>query len=719
MLVPPAHSILLAGWLQSPLIFWTAVVGGSAVGLVAVVFLLVRHRQAVVAVMRHPFAKYVVLSVLAHVALVAWLWSSKFFDVTPIRASTAVVVVELEEFGATPESLSPPAAEPFSREQTPAERFSPANDPPLLTREPPPETAEPAEIPAEDPHAMQPARDHRVDSPLADLDRIEADPPAEATPFADAERPERVGSEAFPEFESAPDFSTPEDFSNLDNEIQEPADTDESSLDSRFDDPTATSFEPLVQQDTRLQERTPEAPATQTSQVVSSEPIAPPLAEPPTEMQSASLPTRPSAPAVLQPQLQPISSTAQQRLVASAGATRSAITPETKTVPRRADGRRLPAIYRDRWVQDRLAVARMRGGSEATEKAVERALVWLSQAQSNDGRWDASHFGSGRPVREGGQDRGTTGLNADTATTGLALLAFLGAGHTHLTGHNTAGDQATVADEYADVLRRGIDFLLRAQGQRADGSLVGAATGYAAMYCHGIATLALSEAYSLTGDPSLPTPLSRAVQFTLDAQHAQGGWRYRPQEPGDTSQLGWQLMALTSAHYGGYAKRIADHPNRTWSSASRFLDRVAWGSNGGLAAYKPDQRPSRTMTAEALLCRLLLNTPTDHPRILEAADYVSAELPGQGRRNYYYWYYGTLGLYHLQDEHWRRWNQALTSELVRLQRTDGSWPVAQSVWGNAGGAVYTTALGAMTLEVYYRYRPFAETHRVDRTARRP
>ena len=34
---------------------------------------------------------------------------------------------------------------------------------------------------------------------------------------------------------------------------------------------------------------------------------------------------------------------------------------------------------------------------------------------------------------------------------------------------------------------------------------------------------------------------------------------------------------------------------------------------------------------------------------------------------------------------------------------DGSWdPIGE--WGIAGGRVYATAIGAMTLEVYYRFR---------------
>ena len=86
-----------------------------------------------------------------------------------------------------------------------------------------------------------------------------------------------------------------------------------------------------------------------------------------------------------------------------------------------------------------------------------------------------------------------------------------------------------------------------------------------------------------------------------------------------------------------------------------------------------------------------------------------AELPGRREPNFYYWYYGTLAMYQLQGERWKRWNEALQNTLVGSQRTEG--PLAGSwdpdpVWGTCGGRAYSTALGTLCLEVYYRYLPF-------------
>lgn len=354
-----------------------------------------------------------------------------------------------------------------------------------------------------------------------------------------------------------------------------------------------------------------------------------------------------------------------------------------------------PNPYQLRTSPGRAALVERQGGSAATEQAVEGALKWLASAQSPDGRWDADRYGAGRETQVEGRDRGRAGADADTGVTGLALLAFLGAGHTHQRG------------PYRENVQRGLDFLLRSQAD--NGNLSGHAQVYAMMYSHGMATLALGEAYAMTQDVRLRLPLERAIAYTLSAQHpSEGGWRYRPGDRGDTSQLGWQLMALRSAESSGIAL-----PLRSKQLMIRYLKSVSYGQHGGLAAYRPGERTTRPMTAEALVCRQFLGMARSNPASDEAGDFLMTELPGQGLSNLYYWYYATLGAYQLQGEHWQRWNEALQNELVRSQRKDGeltgSWDVDQ-MWGTYGGRIYSTALGAMCLEVYYRYLPlYAQT----------
>jgi hypothetical protein len=358
------------------------------------------------------------------------------------------------------------------------------------------------------------------------------------------------------------------------------------------------------------------------------------------------------------------------------------------------------ASYSMRGAPGRLGLIEWQGGNAQTEAAVLAALGWLARSQSSDGRWDANRFGAGQEQRIEGHDRGGAGRNADTGISALAILAFLGAGHSHQQG------------DYQDTVRHGLEFLIRSQG--ADGSLFGDSTLYAQMYCHSMATFALAEVHAMTGDSRLQPAVTKAIDYSLRAQHTTtGGWRYRPNEIGDTSQLGWQMMALASAKRAGL-----EIPSHTWTRVGRFLNSVRRGQHGGLASYRPDGPLTTSMTAEALYCRLLLaemgGEQIDELAASEATRQLLAALPNRQRVNLYYWYYATLALHHrslASDANaaaWRAWNDAITTVLLESQITTGpdagSWNT-NTVWGGYGGRVYTTAMAAMCLEVYYRYAP--------------
>jgi hypothetical protein len=350
----------------------------------------------------------------------------------------------------------------------------------------------------------------------------------------------------------------------------------------------------------------------------------------------------------------------------------------------------LPEVYKLRVAPDHAGVAQGRGGSPETEAAVQAALKWLAASQSPDGRWDAGAHEAGRETLADGRNRRNAGIEADTAMTGLALLAFLASGHTH--------EQGT----YRENVQHGLEFLLHIQA--ADGNLAGRADPFARMYCHAIAAFALSEAYGMTGDQRLRDPVRRAIGYTIAAQDPiGGGWRYRPGDPGDTSQLGWQFMALKSAELAGIAI-----PEHTRQGIIRYLRSVSSGRQGGLASYRPGEPISRTMTAEALVCWQFLGLSPKHPAAAEAADFVLGDPPSEGRVNIYYWYYATLAMYQLQGEPWRQWNEAIRPTLLATQRKTG--PLAGTwdpdpVWGGYGGRIYSTALSALCLEVYYRFLP--------------
>ena len=365
-------------------------------------------------------------------------------------------------------------------------------------------------------------------------------------------------------------------------------------------------------------------------------------------------------------------------------------------VPRRAaDGGPLPELFELRR-NDRPASLHRFGGSAETEAAVHRGLGWLAGNQNSDGHWDAARYGSGQETRVLGHDRRGAGGSADSGVTGLALLAMQGAGNSHYEG------------PYRLNVQRGLEYLLGIQ--RDDGSLAGEASLFARMYCHGIATLALSEAAALTGDDRLQPYVERAISYTVRSQHpVTGGWRYQPGDRGDMSQFGWQVMALKSADLAGI--RISAE---TRGRMLRFLRDNTSGEFGGLASYRAGERVSSVMTAEALVCRMFLGAPHDSALVKEASNRILADLPDRGIPNLYYWYYGTLAMFQVQGDAWQHWNRVLQDQLPARQRVEGnlagSWD-PDTVWGGYGGRVYSTAMATLCLEIYYRYLPIYEVSR--------
>jgi hypothetical protein len=114
---------------------------------------------------------------------------------------------------------------------------------------------------------------------------------------------------------------------------------------------------------------------------------------------------------------------------------------------------------------------------------------------------------------------------------------------------------------------------------------------------------------------------------------------------------------------------------------------------------------------------LFLGVDTADDRVAGAAGFITQDdaLPAwifkpqdanTDHQNLYYWYYGTLGCFQYGGDVWKKWNEKMKAALVPNQckdgDNDGSWD-PDDCWGAWGGRVYSTALGCLSLEVYYRY----------------
>ena len=325
------------------------------------------------------------------------------------------------------------------------------------------------------------------------------------------------------------------------------------------------------------------------------------------------------------------------------------------------------------------------GGTPETQQAVKLGLEWLRERQNKrHGNWS---------MVSGYQDGGLVENKA--AATAMALLAFMGDGHTH------KGD-----GEYAEVVDRGIRFLVKMQNR--DGFFPRGGGREGKMYAQAQATIAVCELYGMTKDSWLRPFAQRAIDFCTAAQSEAGGWRYQPRNGSDTSVTGWFVMAIKSAQAAGL-----EVDGYSLLRVEKYLDSVQ-SYDGAAYAYQRHSDPSPSMTAEGLLCRQYTGWNRDHPPMGRGISALLTDYPFDvDDHDVYYWYYATQVMHHYGGEPWKEWNAVMREELPKLQIKDrperGSWAPQADQWGNIGGRLYTTCLSLYCLEVYYRHMPLYQT----------
>src|SRR5262245_18443426 len=313
---------------------------------------------------------------------------------------------------------------------------------------------------------------------------------------------------------------------------------------------------------------------------------------------------------------------------------------------------------------------------DEAKKATAKALEWLASKQNSDGSWGDSRYPN------------------NTAITGFALMAFMSQGNVPNQG------------KYGPEVAKGTRFLL-ASAREGDGYLIGTRQGN--MYCHGMATLALSQLFGMTGDEDVKKVLKKAVDLIVRCQSADGGWRYEPQPTGsDISVTIMQVMALRGAKDSGLHV-----PDKTMKKALEYINSCYDEYSGGYT-YQPYNRAPGFARTAAGICVLKLVGEYDR-KIDKSIAFLKSSSEGPRGHfangtcyacNAFYLIdgedYAYNRVYQFGGMDWDDYYAMIKKAFLSIQQSDGSWSRLEP---QSAGPVYQTSIAVLALSVPADYLP--------------
>jgi hypothetical protein len=314
--------------------------------------------------------------------------------------------------------------------------------------------------------------------------------------------------------------------------------------------------------------------------------------------------------------------------------------------------------------------------NQRIDAAIRKSLNWLAAEQQPSGAWTTNDFGE------------------STATTALAMMAFMAAGHVPNEG------------PWGKLLPRGLAWLM--SQQRDNGLLVGTRAGHGPMYSHGIATLMLAEISGMLGgvqEQQCRECLQRAVRLIIDAQNHprpeehSGGWRYQPtSRDSDLSVSAWQLLSLRAARDIG-----CDVPVENIDRAIAYLKRLHVKHDGGFG-YMVGHGSTITRAGTGITA---LEVCGEHrtPETLAAARLILSRPLVRSEHYFFYGaYYCTVGMYKVGGSEWQQARRHLYETILELQSPIGYWTPEDGTERQAG-RVYSTSLAVLALSIEYGFLP--------------
>jgi Prenyltransferase and squalene oxidase repeat len=332
--------------------------------------------------------------------------------------------------------------------------------------------------------------------------------------------------------------------------------------------------------------------------------------------------------------------------------------------------------------------------------AVEKGLAWLAANQEPNGSW------LGKIGYKLHTDYKYTRDNAPhVGVTALAGMAFLAGGH--LPGRGT----------YGENVERALDFVLSCV--QDDGYIT---HGGSRMYSHAFATLFLAEICGMTHRSDLKPKLQLAVDFIVNSQNAEGGWRYEPYAAeSDISIVVCQVLALRAARNIGIrvpkstidraARYVVDSAvTEETAAAFRSMRNDGWNEAGSFHYQKQDgSRSSFPLTAAGVTALYGAGIYSDEA-IDNGVIYLRTRLKDFNREygfeeggHYFFWYghyYGVQAMYTAGADAWEEYFAIVRDEILRLQEPSGAFS------NRVGpGPSFGTSMAVLILEIPYRFLP--------------
>jgi hypothetical protein len=309
----------------------------------------------------------------------------------------------------------------------------------------------------------------------------------------------------------------------------------------------------------------------------------------------------------------------------------------------------------------------------------ERGLAYLAATQQDSGAWP-----------------GTS--NNGSAITGICVMAFMASG-----GDPDFGP-------HAENVRRALRRIILDQNAQT-GHITGG--GHGSMYHHGLAMLALSEAYGVVNERllwqghdvpeeerrTLGQALELAVRCALTAQKKNpfGAWRYSPEsQDADTTVSGTVLMGLLGARNAGI-----EIPDEAVEKALSFF-RLNTMRDGNVSYQPASSHGDGLCRASIATLVYAVAKRKDLPEYKAAAAFIRQRIDQDVTQHVFYTrYYLAQALFHSDIEAWKAWNQRMVEKLQTLQQADGS---ISSPYGPA----YGTGMSLLALALNYRLLPVYE-----------